>query len=56
MSAGSMGCIHSTSTGTMKKHGPDTDAGGVPMKADPEVPPEILQLAEVSEQVLLRDL
>lgn len=41
-----MGCIHSTSTGRIKKHG--ADAGGIPVKADPEVHPEILQLAEVS--------
>ncbi len=48
MSAGSMGCIHS-SAGRVKKHGSDTDTGGIPIKADPEVHPEILQLAEVSE-------
>ncbi|XP_051271635.1 tensin-2 isoform X4 [Dicentrarchus labrax] len=44
-----MGCIHSTSTGRMKKHGPDTDTGGIPLKADPEVHPEILQLAELAK-------
>lgn len=49
MSAGSMGCIHSTSTGRMEKHGPDTDPGGIPLQADPEVHPEILQLADVSQ-------
>ncbi|XP_044204217.1 tensin-2-like isoform X2 [Thunnus albacares] len=41
-----MGCIHSTSTGRLKKHGPD--AGGIPVKA-PEVHPEILQLAELAK-------
>lgn len=41
-----MGCIHST--GRVKKHGPDTDTGGVPVKVDPEVHPEILQLAELA--------
>ncbi|XP_049894855.1 tensin-2-like isoform X2 [Epinephelus moara] len=44
-----MGCIHSTSTGRMKVHGPDTDTGGIPIKADPEVHPEILQLAELAK-------
>ncbi|KAL7407364.1 hypothetical protein ABVT39_007399 [Epinephelus coioides] len=44
-----MGCIHSTSTGRMKIHGPDTDTGGIPIKADPEVHPEILQLAELAK-------
>lgn len=48
MNAGSMGCIHSTSTDRMKKYGHATDTGGIPIKADPEVHPEILQLAEVS--------
>ncbi|XP_053171080.1 tensin-2-like [Scomber japonicus] len=41
-----MGCIHSTSTDRLKKHGPDT--GGIPIKA-PEVHPEILQLAELAK-------
>ncbi|XP_029990735.1 tensin-2-like isoform X2 [Sphaeramia orbicularis] len=41
-----MGCIHSTSTGRMKKLGPDT--GGSPIKENPEVHPEILQLAELA--------
>ncbi|XP_033483061.2 tensin-2-like isoform X1 [Epinephelus lanceolatus] len=44
-----MGCIHSTSAGRMKIHGPDTDTGGIPIKADPEVHPEILQLAELAK-------
>lgn len=44
-----MGCVHSTGPGRMKKQGAGADAGGVPVKADPEVHPEILQLAEVSE-------
>lgn len=44
-----MGCIHSTSAGRMKKYGPDTDTGGIPIKADPEVHPEILQLAELAK-------
>lgn len=48
VSAGSMGCIHSTRAGGMKKHGAETDAGGSPSQADPEVLPEILQLADVS--------
>ncbi|XP_074485774.1 tensin-2-like isoform X1 [Sebastes fasciatus] len=42
-----MGCIHSMSAGRMKTHGADTDTGGIPIKADPEVHPEILQLAEL---------
>ncbi|XP_018533180.1 tensin-2 isoform X3 [Lates calcarifer] len=44
-----MGCIHSTSVGRMKKHGLGTDTGGIPIKADPEVHPEILQLAELAK-------
>ncbi|XP_044036465.1 tensin-2-like isoform X2 [Siniperca chuatsi] len=44
-----MGCIHSTSTGRMKKQGPHTDTGGIPIKADPEVHPEILQLAQLAK-------
>lgn len=52
----SMGCIHSASTGNMKKHGPDTDTGGTPIKADPEVHPELLQIAEVSQQLPSRGL
>uniref|UniRef100_A0A3P9DPT9 Tensin-2 n=1 Tax=Maylandia zebra TaxID=106582 RepID=A0A3P9DPT9_9CICH len=43
-----MGCIHSTSTVGIQKHAHDTETGGIPVKADPEVPPEILQLAEVT--------
>lgn len=46
MCAGSMGCIHSSSR--IKKHehaGQDT--GGVPMEANPDTYPEILQLTEV---------
>ncbi|KAF7656168.1 hypothetical protein LDENG_00045750 [Lucifuga dentata] len=42
-----MGCIHSTRIHSMKKHGADTDTGGVPKKAEPEVHPELLQLAEL---------
>ncbi|XP_070698226.1 tensin-2-like isoform X2 [Pempheris klunzingeri] len=44
-----MGCIHSTSTGGMKKPGPGTDPGGIPIKAEPEVHPEIIQLAELAK-------
>ncbi|XP_005731400.1 tensin-2 isoform X2 [Pundamilia nyererei] len=44
-----MGCIHSTSTVGIQKHAHDTETGGIPVKADPEVPPEILQLAELSK-------
>ncbi|XP_040890001.1 tensin-2-like isoform X2 [Toxotes jaculatrix] len=44
-----MGCIHSTSADRMKKHGLGTDSGGIPVKAEPEVHPEILQLAELTE-------
>ncbi|XP_029287903.1 tensin-2-like isoform X2 [Cottoperca gobio] len=44
-----MGCIHSKSASRMRKHGPDTDTGGIPIKADPEVHPEILQLAELAK-------
>ncbi|XP_022058641.2 tensin-2-like isoform X1 [Acanthochromis polyacanthus] len=42
-----MGCIHSTSTGRIKK--PDRGAEGIPIKADPELHPEILQLAELAK-------
>ncbi|XP_028262154.1 tensin-2-like isoform X2 [Parambassis ranga] len=42
-----MGCIHSASR--IKKHGPDADPGGIPIKADPEVHPEILQLTELAK-------
>ncbi|XP_017278380.1 tensin-2 isoform X2 [Kryptolebias marmoratus] len=42
-----MGCIHSC--GRMKERGPGMDPGGIPMKADPEVHPEILQLAELTK-------
>ncbi|KAJ4927306.1 hypothetical protein JOQ06_015039 [Pogonophryne albipinna] len=42
-----MGCIHSTGAGRMKNSGPSTDTGGIPIKADPEVHPEIFQLAEL---------
>ncbi|XP_026205148.1 tensin-2-like isoform X2 [Anabas testudineus] len=44
-----MGCIHSTSTDSMKKHGHGSDTGGIPVKANPEVHPEILQLAELAK-------
>nr|XP_046240257.1 tensin-2-like isoform X2 [Scatophagus argus] len=44
-----MGCIHSTSTGRMEKHGPDADTGGIPIKANPELHSEILQLAELAK-------
>ncbi|XP_028432042.1 tensin-2 isoform X1 [Perca flavescens] len=44
-----MGCIHSASAGRMKTHGRDTDTGGIPIKAEPEVHPGILQLAELAK-------
>ncbi|XP_063766792.1 tensin-2-like isoform X1 [Eleginops maclovinus] len=44
-----MGCIHSTGAGSMKKSGPSTDTGGIPIKTDPEVHPEIFQLAELAK-------
>ncbi|XP_032369760.1 tensin-2 isoform X2 [Etheostoma spectabile] len=44
-----MGCIHSTSTGRMKTQGRDTHTGGILIKADPEVHPGILQLAELAK-------
>uniref|UniRef100_UPI0037E8BEF9 tensin-2-like n=1 Tax=Semicossyphus pulcher TaxID=241346 RepID=UPI0037E8BEF9 len=44
-----MGCVHSTSTSRIKKPGPGTEPGGIPMKVDPEVHPEILQLAELAK-------
>ncbi|XP_029358595.1 tensin-2-like isoform X2 [Echeneis naucrates] len=44
-----MGCIHSTGSGRMTKLGVGTDAGGIPIKADPEVHPEILQLTELAK-------
>ncbi|KAF3856049.1 hypothetical protein F7725_016772 [Dissostichus mawsoni] len=44
-----MGCIHSTGAGRMKNSGPSTDTGGIPIKADPEVHPEIFQLAELAK-------
>ena len=53
MSAGSMGCIHSSpGPGQMKTHGLGSDPGGIPVTAEPEVHPEILHLAEVSECLL----
>ncbi|KAM3620946.1 uncharacterized protein V6R79_003955 [Siganus canaliculatus] len=42
-----MGCIHSTGPGRMKKQECDSDAGGTPIKAEPELHPEILQLSEL---------
>lgn len=42
-----MGCLHSTGTGRIKKRGLSTDPGGIPITTEPEVHPEILQLAEV---------
>ncbi len=51
-----MGCIHSTSSGSMKKHGPDSDTGGIPIKAEPEAQPEILQIAEVNKLRLSGEL
>ncbi|KAI9521102.1 hypothetical protein NQZ68_010804 [Dissostichus eleginoides] len=33
----------------MKNSGPSTDTGGIPIKADPEVHPEIFQLAELAK-------
>lgn len=47
VSAGIMGCVHSKSVGGLKKSGPDVDPGGTPSEAEPEVHPEILQLAKV---------
>ncbi|XP_060898076.1 tensin-2-like isoform X2 [Labrus mixtus] len=44
-----MGCIHSTSSSRKKTHGPSMDPGGVPIKADPDVHPEIIQLAELAK-------
>ncbi|XP_026162890.1 tensin-2-like isoform X2 [Mastacembelus armatus] len=44
-----MGCIHSTSADRMKKHGLGTDKGGIPLKTEPEVHPEILHLAELTK-------
>nr|XP_043879443.1 tensin-2-like [Solea senegalensis] len=44
-----MGCIHSTGTGKVKKHGPDTDTGEILIKTEPEVHPEILHLAELAK-------
>ncbi|XP_074527166.1 tensin-2-like isoform X2 [Halichoeres trimaculatus] len=44
-----MGCIHSKSNRRLKKHGLDTNPGGIPMKTDSEVHPEILQLAELAK-------
>ncbi|XP_041638256.1 tensin-2-like isoform X2 [Cheilinus undulatus] len=43
-----MGCIHSTSS-RIKKHGPGVETGGSPVKTEPEVHPEILQLAELAK-------
>ncbi|XP_034023490.1 tensin-2-like [Thalassophryne amazonica] len=40
-----MGCIQ----GTMKKHTAGTNAGGIPVKTELEVHPEILQLTELSK-------
>ncbi|XP_041835790.1 tensin-2-like isoform X2 [Melanotaenia boesemani] len=42
-----MGCIQSTHG--LKRHGPGTSTGGIPMKAHPDVYPEILQLAELTK-------
>lgn len=40
-----MGCMHSSSR--IKEDRPGTDTEGIPVKADGEVHPEIIQLAEV---------
>lgn len=37
----------------MKKHGADGDAGEIPLKAELQVHPELLQLAEVSGENIL---
>nr|XP_057911261.1 tensin-2-like isoform X2 [Doryrhamphus excisus] len=42
-----MGCIHSLATRRIKDH--ENDAGGIALVTDPEVLPEILQLAEQSK-------
>ncbi|XP_038551526.1 tensin-2-like isoform X1 [Micropterus salmoides] len=42
-----MGCVHSTSTGQMKK--PHTDTGRIHIKADPELHPEVLQLSQLAK-------
>ncbi|KAK2862357.1 hypothetical protein Q5P01_001890 [Channa striata] len=44
-----MGCIHSSGTDRMKKHSVGIDTAGIPMKTDPDVHPEILQLAELAK-------
>ncbi|XP_039971796.1 tensin-3-like isoform X3 [Xiphias gladius] len=44
-----MGCIHSTRAGRIKKRGLGADTGGIPIKADPEVHPEILQLTKLAK-------
>lgn len=50
--SGIMGCFHSKSP--RKKTGPDTQPRGTPTpEAEPEVHPEIVQLAEVSSDLCM---
>ncbi|KAM4740177.1 LOW QUALITY PROTEIN: tensin-2-like [Anableps anableps] len=42
-----MGCIHSSSK--IKEDDPGTDTEGIPVKADPEIHPEIIHLAELTK-------
>ncbi|KAM4613258.1 tensin-2-like isoform 2-T2 [Polymixia lowei] len=44
-----MGCVHSTRIRGSKKRGPDADVRGILKAADAEVPPELLQLAELAK-------
>ncbi|KAF3689635.1 Tensin-2 [Channa argus] len=44
-----MGCIHSSGTDRMKKQNVGTDTAGIPIKTEPNVHPEILQLAELAK-------
>lgn len=52
--SGIMGCFHSKSVSLRKKTGPDTQPRGTPTpEAEPEVHPEIVQLAEVSSDLCM---
>lgn len=52
--SGIMGCFHSKSVSPRKKTGPDTQPRGTPTpEAEPEVHPEIVQLAEVSSDLCM---
>ncbi|XP_054877667.1 tensin-2-like isoform X2 [Poeciliopsis prolifica] len=42
-----MGCMHSS--GGMKQDGPGTDPGGIPVKANPEAHPGIIQLSQLTK-------